>query len=395
MSTVDIGKRIASLREGKMTGEQLGERLGVSKSEISKIENGTRKLDIGHIALIAEIFEISLGELLGAERRGSLAMAARVMTYPNGDDATASRKRIHELLEADASLKSSVGLKVPTPSAAGQAVFERIHRDALVEIEDPRVAGETLSRLVREELGLGRAPLADIADLAELHFGIDVVNWPTGTGVSGMCVKGEDFALMLVSSSFSKGHQRFTAAHEICHYLLFDPDDIIFESDRFDKTNDREVRANAFAECLLLPDEGVAEVISGRNVDAEVIAELMRQFGVSYQALIYRLRSIRVLSGTAAKSWFSKSAGPVLVEANDQAPEELIRATNDRRIPPRLWRSAEKGYQSGRVGLGVLSMLAQEPTEELFNRLATKGVLPPGSDDDYAEIEGLILRTFA
>ena len=119
MTTLEVGKRIAALREGKMTGEQLGERLGISKSEISKIENGSRKLDIGYIALIAEIFEISLGELLGIERHGSLAMAARVMTYPNGEEALASRQRIHQILEADASLSTSVGLKVSSPSASG------------------------------------------------------------------------------------------------------------------------------------------------------------------------------------------------------------------------------------------------------------------------------------
>jgi Zn-dependent peptidase ImmA (M78 family)/transcriptional regulator with XRE-family HTH domain len=395
MTTVDIGKRIAALREGKMTGEQLGERLGISKSEVSKIENGSRKLDIGYLALIAEIFEISLGELLGIERHGSLAMAARVMTYPDGEEAMASRQRIRQVLEADASLTSSVGLRTSTPSTAGLAVFQRVRDEDLAGHSDPRMTGELLARVVREELGLGRAPIADIAELAELHFGIDVVSWPTGKGVSGLLVKGDEVALMLVSSSFPKGHQRFTAAHEICHYLLSDPENIIFEHELFDKESHREKRANAFAECFLLPMEGLAEVIGGRGIDPSVIAELMRHFGVSYQGLIWRLRSIQILSSREANTWFEKTAGAVLALANDQAPEELTRPTEERRLPPRLWRAAEKGYVSGRVGLGVLSMLTEEPSEELFNRLAAKGVVPPSAEDDYLAIEDSILSSNA
>jgi len=396
MSTSNVGKRIAAWRDSRgMTGAELGERLGISKSEISKIENGSRKLDIGYIAMIAEIFSISLEELLGIERRGNLAMAARVLTYPSEEDTQASRQRIHQVLEVGASLSSSVGLRAASPSASGLAVFERIKSEGIAEIADPRSAGEALSRVVREELGLGRAPIADIAELAELHFGIDVICWPTGTGVSGLLVKGEDVALMLASSSFSRGHQRFTAAHEICHYLFSDPEDIIFEHDLFNKNSPLELRANAFAECLLLPVDGVAEVIGGRGVDAGVIVELMRHFGVSYQGLIWRLRSIRVLSVPAANAWFNKSAGTVLVHAGDQSPEELTQATNERRLPPRLWRAAEKGYQSGRVGLGLLSILTNENAEDLFNRLEERGVTPPSREDNYEEIDGLIQSSLA
>lgn len=396
MSTSNVGKRIAAYREARnMTGAELGEQLGISKSGISKIENGFRKLDIGYIAQIAEIFEISLGELLGVERKGSLAMAARVMTYPSTEEASTSRQRIHQVLEADAALRESVGLRVSSPSPAGLAVFQRIKDQGILEIENPRNAGEALSQIVREELGLGRAPISDIAELAELHFGIDFLSWPTGKGVSGMCVKGDDVALMLVSSSFPKGHQRFTAAHEICHYLLSDPEDIIFEHELFDKKNPREQRANAFSECLLLPVDGVAEVIASRSIDAGVLAELMRHFGVSYQGLLWRLRSIRAMSASVAEVWFSKTASSVLASAGEQAPEELIKATDERRIPPRIWRAAEKGYSTGRVGLGILSMLKDESPEELFNNLAEKGVLPPSFEADYAGIEALIQSTRA
>src|SRR5271156_2027702 len=74
-----LGARIAALREARgMTGEELGSAIGLSRSQISKIEHGTRRLDVSEIAEIADVFEVTLGEVLGVERSGSLALAARV-----------------------------------------------------------------------------------------------------------------------------------------------------------------------------------------------------------------------------------------------------------------------------------------------------------------------------
>jgi hypothetical protein len=72
----------------------------------------------------------------------------------------------------------------------------------------------------------------------------------------------------------------------------------------------------------------------------------------------------------------------VLRAANDPAAEELTAPDESKRIPPRLWRAAQAGYQNGRVGIGTLAALADEDAEQLFVRLAGNGVRPPASSDD-------------
>jgi len=57
-----------------------------------------------------------------------------------------------------------------------------------------------------------------------------------------------------------------------------------------------------------------------------------------------------------------------------------------RRIPPRLWRAAQAGYQSGRVGIGTLAALADEAPEQLFVRLAANDIRPPAPVDDLADL---------
>jgi Zn-dependent peptidase ImmA (M78 family)/transcriptional regulator with XRE-family HTH domain len=389
MTGNELGARIAALREARgMTGEELGAALGLSRSQISKIEHGTRRLDVSEIAQIADVFEVTLAEVLGVERSGSLALAARVMTAPPADGTLPARRRMRQLLEAEASLAAATGLRASRLTASGRDVLAVIRDQGFPSGRVPWQDGEQLADTVRRGLGLGRAPVADIAELAEQHFGIDVLAWPAGTAVSGLCAHGEGVAMMVVSTGFPRGHQRFTAAHELAHHLLLDPREIVIDADLYASTP-AEKRANAFAAALLMPADGLRDVVAGGPVDETALAGLMRHFGVSYSALVYRLASssVGLLTARARDAWLAEPVHAVLRAANDPAPAELTTADESKRIPPRLWRAAQAGYQTGRVGIGTLAALADEDAEQLFVRLAADGVRPPlPSDDDLRDL---------
>jgi len=230
------------------------------------------------------------------------------------------------------------------------------------------------------------APIADLVALCERHFGLAVLSWPTGNAVSGLCAHGDGIALSFVSTSFPPGHQRFTIAHELAHHILEDPREVIIESDLFSVRTPVEQRANAFAAALLMPAEGLREVVAGRRVDATVLAELMREFMVSYRALLFRLtdQTVRLLTPAQRDTWLERAPTSVLREAGDINPAELTCPDQVRRVPARLWQAAQHGYESGRVGIGALSALLDEDAEDLFVRLASEGVRPPVPSDDLA-----------
>jgi Zn-dependent peptidase ImmA (M78 family)/transcriptional regulator with XRE-family HTH domain len=371
-----------------LTGQQLGDALGLTRSQVSKIEHGSRKLEVSELAEIADVLEVSLAELLGTERSSSLSLAARVMAIPDADGTLASRRRMRQLLEAEATLANTTGLTASRPTPSGQAVLSLISEKGFPSSRAPWQDGEELAALVREGLGLGRAPIADVAELAEQHFGLDVLAWPTGKAVSGLCAHGRGVAMMLVSTAFPYGHQRFTASHELAHHLLRDPREIVIDSGLYDNTSPTEKRANAFAAALLMPADGLRDMIAGRLVDETVLSRLMRHFGVSYSALLYRLATsgVELLSQQARDAWLDKPVSAVLRAANDPAPDELTVPDEARRIPARLWRAAQAGYQAGRVGIGTLAALADEPPEQLFIRLAASGIQPPEPADDLADL---------
>ncbi|MFC0527941.1 helix-turn-helix domain-containing protein [Phytohabitans kaempferiae] len=388
MSEKSVGERIAALRAVRgLTGEQLGRALGLTKSQVSKVENGTRKLDVSEVAQVADVLGVTLAEVLGVQRKGSLALAARVMAAPGKDETTAARRRVRQVLEVEAALGDSVGLLSARPSSAGAAVLERARVDGLADAVTA-ASGIRLAHTVREELGLGRAPIGDLPALVERHFGLGAVTWPIGKSVSGLCAHGTDVALMLVSSSFPVGHQRFTAAHELAHHLLTDPREVIIEGDLFAIRTPPEQRANAFAASLLMPADGLREVVSDRPVDEVVLAELMREFGVSYTALLYRLAdsAVRLMSTRIRDEWLQCAPSSVLRAAGDPAPGDLTRPDEARRVPPRLLSAAQQGYQSGRVGLGLLAALLDEDADALYARLAAEGTVPPAVHDDMADL---------
>ena len=69
MDQIKIGKFISELRKEKgLTQKELADKIGVTDRAISKWENGRGMPDISLLRKISEIFDISINELLSAER---------------------------------------------------------------------------------------------------------------------------------------------------------------------------------------------------------------------------------------------------------------------------------------------------------------------------------------
>lgn len=77
-----IGKNIAELRKNKgMTQEVFGSVLGVSPQTVSKWENNTNMPDITLLPVIADIFEVSVDELLGRKTQRNTYVATERIEY--------------------------------------------------------------------------------------------------------------------------------------------------------------------------------------------------------------------------------------------------------------------------------------------------------------------------
>ena len=171
-----------------------------------------------------------------------------------------------------------------------------------------RYARTQAEKLV-DRLGMSSVPV-DVEKIAE-QLGLPVMYADLGAGVSGLLISDGAEAHICVQERDAPVRQRFTIAHEIGHHHLrhqFEPGHHVhvdrghYVSERGPRASDgadpKEVEANQFAACLLMPmrlvREKVAELGGGPLLDHHV-SHLAGAFRVSEQAMTIRLSSLGLL----------------------------------------------------------------------------------------------------
>ncbi len=167
----------------------------------------------------------------------------------------------------------------------------------------------TQASLLVDSLGI-RKPPVDVKEVAK-RLGLQVHLMDLHEEVSGMLISKPDMSCIVVRKQDGESRQRFSIAHEIAHYYLrhqFEPGEhvhvdrghLISHRNKRSATGTdlKEIEANQFAACLLMPSklvrERVAKFKTGHIYDVHISA-LAREFGVSEQAMAIRLNILGLL----------------------------------------------------------------------------------------------------
>lgn len=121
--------------------------------------------------------------------------------------------------------------------------------------------------------------------------GMPIYSTPLGHGVSGMIKRENDGFVCYVDSTEPSVRQRFTAAHELGHFVLHrdkigetHSDNYMLRADGFNGY--QETQANSFAADLLMP----RDLIERKMMEGITsVAALAKTFGVSQVAMSIRL----------------------------------------------------------------------------------------------------------
>lgn len=162
-----------------------------------------------------------------------------------------------------------------------------------------------IRNLVRRLLAEHRVRSApvDVPDIA-MALGVEVQEEPAEGDLSGFLYRDRkrNLAIIGVNADHHPNRRNFTAAHELGHFLLHDFDDV--HVDRHFKvwlrsetssqgTDSEEKEANLFAAELLMPAhflaKDVEEIGAIDLLDEDVLQELAAKYGVSTQAMTFRL----------------------------------------------------------------------------------------------------------
>lgn len=374
----DLGERLDRARDRTgLSQAELAEAVGLTQSAISRIESGERSVDSLELAAMARRLDVSVLDLLEDRPvpEELVGLARRVETAAAPAAVDQAYDRALELLEFDRRLE---GIGFPRRS-------EPMSTRPKCSGGPAEDEGRRLAEEVRKELGLNGEPIPELLEIVEDRLRLDVALEPLPDGVESLCVRVHGFALVLVNSAPVLGRRRFSIAHELGHFMAGDVDGFHVDESLFGRGT-AEIRANAFAAHLLMPESGLEQWIGGREVDERTICELQYTFGVSLEALLWHLRNLGLLSEHRRRALRKVGAKSLSFQHGFIDQWRASHEGRGRVRPPGdLYRRAVDAYQQGSIGAERLArLLGYDDPEELRRELEDAGITSGDWPEDTA-----------
>ncbi len=323
LSSSELGRRLRVAREqAGLKQDDIARVLGLSRASVSQIEGGDRFPNSLQLSRIAELVGEDISALLdpeGYQPDASLAAVFRVNEALQADDTRQAAVRgcarlcsefsgLEDLLGIDRGQLAPVSYELTSPNTRWDAVNQ----------------GDELAERERNRLNLGEGPIRDFVELLEAQ-GVRAFELDLPEGVSGIFLTDRGHGLSaIVAAGEVQDRQRFSYAHEYCH-LLADRRRGAFVSSQENRDDLLEVRANSFAASFLLPERGVLATLRaigkgdtarsmltaafdgadpvdgqkrtrGESIQIYDVVHLSGAFGASYDATLYRLLNLGLLS---------------------------------------------------------------------------------------------------
>lgn len=254
----------------------------------------------------------------------------------------------------------------------------------------------------RAEHHLGMQPLGDLAALIEQTTSIDVAILDVGPDEHGLTVRDpvRGAVFIAVARTEHPMRQRSSLAHELAHVLFEDWNGGEVQAGR----SHEEVRADAFARHLLVPMDGLRELLGSRSsVGTQVLSDVVQRFLVSPAIAAIALREAGYIDEATRQAWRTITT-PGMAARYGWADQyrALCAQSAQRRAPQRLLARAIIGYLAHVVSLQTIATLRGVDTTEIEAELRAAGIVPteqavawadpaelPAVDVDLSELDDL------
>lgn len=320
IEVAQIGRRIREARERRGLSQQsVADTLGIPRTAVTNVEAGIRNISTLELTRLALLLNQPASMFLEGKPVSDLAVvrARAVDGFSTSPEFGLTIDRMLDLCREGAELRRLLDQET-TASLPNYAQRLTTAGDAIRQ-------GEAKAREERRRLGLGNAPLGDMAELiSEQGIWVSSAADEFPPNVSGLFLNHATIGLaILINGSHNAERRRFSYGHEYAH-ALFDQQEELRLTQGGNAHELIEKRANAFAAGFLMPAGGVLDqlrrldkglpsrqsqivysVATDSSDEAEIrprsgsqvitfqdIAALARHFGVSYEAMVWRLRNL-------------------------------------------------------------------------------------------------------
>lgn len=317
LNSAELGLRVAQARQrAGITQAELSQAIGVNRSVLAKMENGSRRLTALELAHVAE----ALGERIEwfVEDAPRAIVSHRNVTDPGEPspsiDAEVER-RVHAVefvARNDIEFRDKVRQPPEFPLPGSKAEADELAREARKLLGAQ--PDEPLNDLGRRTVGAGLLPFV-------VSLGTDAAD-----AASVLLDAG---AVAVVNGALRVGRRRLSLAHELGHLLVADEYTVDWRIDGSTSRDSREQLMDRFARSLLLPDTSLREKWEawGGTTDHDLRSATVRaasHFRVDMSTLARRLRELGLVSGTqAAQVRTTKTTRADIVEHDLVISDEL------------------------------------------------------------------------
>jgi transcriptional regulator with XRE-family HTH domain/Zn-dependent peptidase ImmA (M78 family) len=309
---MSIGVRMRQYRTARgYTLDELAERMGgvVTKQALSKYEHDAAMPRPTVLVAMARALDVKAARLAGEPAYRFEVVGFRALTALPKAEQESIANRVEIELERRMDLADRLGVVVPFP-------FERTFKVGDVSAAE-HAAGE-----LREAWDLGGGPIANVVDTLESR-GVHLFEVQTDRKFDGLAIVARDESGHRVAcgvaarAETSRGRQRMSHAHEVGHLAVATAEGI-----------DAELAARRFGGAFLFPASAVVDQFGAhrRRITAEELVVAKQRWGMSVQALLYRLHDLEILDDAGYKWWcmYVNKAGWRTAEPGDEAPERSI-----------------------------------------------------------------------
>ncbi len=307
LSAQEIGRRLRLARENAgIRQDDAAQIIGMSRPTLVSIEQGIRRVRIQEIQMLARHYRVSVNALLRREAvHTDLMPRFRKLRETEDAHTTEVIHLFNNLIKADVEMENLLGIERRKNYPGGRGINEG----------DVIALAEKHAKELRDWLGLGPGPIADIFSIIEIGLGIRLYQrrLSSGSKIAGLFTYDETVgACIFLNANHPLPRRIQSAAHELGHFYgtRYNPE-VLEEDEKFLSREERY--ANAFGRAFLTPLESFSESfrqlkeITGKTTRRLIIL-LSQQYNISRQACCLRLEELG-LAKKGTWAWFENNGG--------------------------------------------------------------------------------------
>ncbi len=383
-----IGERLGLVRKRRGLSQQdVADAIGLPVTDVADIENDRRDVSVEEISGLAATLGCSGAFLLKQDYSGNnlFPVLCKVLAETgNMGRVNPPEHRALDLCHEGEKLRRFLG----QPGTPALPIYRGQVTGAWMAVQQ----GGIVAREERKRLSVGNGPLHDIRKTIG-DQGIWVASIELPKHLSGLFVDHTAIGTaVFVNREHGLVRQRFSYAHEYAHALFDRDSDRVAIATRGENSDSlQEKRANAFAAAFLMPPDGIAERLmdlgkgnlsrqTGATFDVANdvmvkaggrarpgsgtithtdVATLAQHFGVSYEAMAWRLQNLGHISPGERRVFLTqrevdKNNLRAAVYFSDRGPDGETPDTGVREIHARIIQLVIEAFRREEISRGRL-----------------------------------------